>query len=166
MAASLSAPTFISLEETSSEAELNTGSQLFLALLWKSLLHIRTRHCEASSAVAPDAAVCATLHGLRTMACKRSIIGPREEFLLHERNFSCMTSIHLVGVGQQTHSLVLKSPLLLNSCSLPVNSDAGPLNSCLVLRRRLTSLQGDYVSAFCLKSKQWHRTSPLLHQTK
>lgn len=39
MDASLSAPTFISLEEISSEAELNTGSQLFLALLWKSLLH-------------------------------------------------------------------------------------------------------------------------------
>ena len=43
MAASLSAPTFISLDEISSEAELNTGSQLFLALLWKSLLQVSHR---------------------------------------------------------------------------------------------------------------------------
>jgi len=33
MEASLSAPTFISFEEISREAELNTGSQLFLAAL-------------------------------------------------------------------------------------------------------------------------------------
>lgn len=40
------------------------------------------------------------------------------------------------------HSLVLKSPDLLKAFSLPVKRDAGPLNSCLVLKRRLTSLQG------------------------
>lgn len=39
-----------------------------------------------------------------------------------------------------TYSLVLKSPDLSNSFSAPVNKDAGPLNSCLVLSRRLTSL--------------------------
>ena len=42
--------------------------------------------------------------------------------------------------GEMTYSLVLKSPDLLNSFSAPVNKEAGPLNSCLVLRRRLTSL--------------------------
>lgn len=40
MAARRSAPIFISLLEISREAELNTGSQLFLALLWKSLLQV------------------------------------------------------------------------------------------------------------------------------
>ena len=90
------------------------------------------------------------------MACKGSMKRPRER---------CMTWNFSGWGGQHTHSLVLKSPLLLNSFSLPVNNDAGPLNSCLVLRRRLTSLQGDDIPALSQQSKQWQRTSPLLPWT-
>lgn len=42
---------------------------------------------------------------------------------------------------------MLKSPLLLNSFSAPVNRLAGPLNSCLVLKRKFTSLQDNALSA-------------------
>ena len=45
MLTSRSAPTFISLEDISSEAELNTGSQLALALLWNSLLQVTDGVC-------------------------------------------------------------------------------------------------------------------------
>ena len=46
-----------------------------------------------------------------------------------------------VHACRSPHSLVLNRPALLNLASRPVNSDAGPLNSCRVLRRRLASLE-------------------------
>ena len=88
----------------------------------------------------------------QTAACKASTYRPREECLMHD-------IIIMSGwIGQQPYSLVLKSPLWVNSFSLPVNSDAGPLNSCLVLRRRLTSLRGGQISAFSKQGEpgEWY----------
>lgn len=52
-----------------------------------------------------------------------------------------MTEMPLEGSREEeAHLFVLKRPTLLNSASLPVNNEAGPLNSCRVEIRRLASL--------------------------
>ena len=97
---------------------VDTGSQAALALLWKSLLHA-SKHTRLST----------TGH-----VYKYTITLPGRLYVQPPK-------LRKGWRGSKDPLVVLNSPALLNSASLPENRLAGPRNACRVLRRRLISLQ-------------------------